>query len=224
MVFLSRLWFYFFLLAFGTSPVFGFFSLRTPFSFFSFLFFSFLFFSFLSFPFLSFPFLSFSFLFFPFLSFPFLSFFHSCFLHFLRRLGSMEVMNAFHRAFSVIAQHKCDLINLSYGEHTNLPNEGRFVEYANKVILSVSQPRPPSLPSSLIFSVLLAHSQAWNNLCLLRRKRRTSPFNCRSTRGNLFLHYWGRSLHFCRAFRRSPLLFGKDESLPILLVFSRANL
>lgn len=34
-------------------------------------------------------------------------------------------------------QHKCDLINMSYGEPTLLPDYGRFVDLVNEVRCSV---------------------------------------------------------------------------------------
>lgn len=38
----------------------------------------------------------------------------------------------------VYMQHKCDLINMSYGEPTLLPDYGRFVDLVNEVHFSVS--------------------------------------------------------------------------------------
>ena len=37
------------------------------------------------------------------------------------------------RGLSAVLAHKADLINLSYGEETALPNQGRFIELANEV-------------------------------------------------------------------------------------------
>lgn len=39
---------------------------------------------------------------------------------------------------SYCLQHKCDLINMSYGEATMLPDYGRFVDLVNEVIFSLS--------------------------------------------------------------------------------------
>ncbi|XP_019453181.1 PREDICTED: tripeptidyl-peptidase 2-like isoform X1 [Lupinus angustifolius] len=50
------------------------------------------------------------------------------------RLGSMETGTGLIRALIAAVQHKCDLINMSYGEATLLPDYGRFVDLANEVV------------------------------------------------------------------------------------------
>jgi hypothetical protein len=45
-------------------------------------------------------------------------------------------------------QHKCDLINMSYGEPTSLPDYGRFVDLVNEV-------SNPNLAISALISVYL---------------------------------------------------------------------
>ncbi|KAJ1391039.1 Tripeptidyl-peptidase II domain [Sesbania bispinosa] len=50
------------------------------------------------------------------------------------RLGSMETGTGLTRALIAAAEHKCDLINMSYGEPTLLPDYGRFVDLVNEVV------------------------------------------------------------------------------------------
>ncbi|URD81130.1 Tripeptidyl peptidase II [Musa troglodytarum] len=50
------------------------------------------------------------------------------------RLGSMETGTGLTRALIAAVEHKCDLINMSYGEPTLLPNYGRFVDLVNEVV------------------------------------------------------------------------------------------
>ncbi|XP_042510355.1 tripeptidyl-peptidase 2 [Macadamia integrifolia] len=50
------------------------------------------------------------------------------------RLGSMETGTGLTRALIAAVQHKCDLINMSYGEPTLLPDYGRFVDLVNEVV------------------------------------------------------------------------------------------
>lgn len=50
------------------------------------------------------------------------------------RLGTMETMTAMERAFSAVVKHKCDLINMSYGEPTTMPNQGRITELIEHTI------------------------------------------------------------------------------------------
>lgn len=38
------------------------------------------------------------------------------------------------RALAAVVQHKCHLINMSYGEPAAVNNKGRFVELANQVV------------------------------------------------------------------------------------------
>lgn len=45
---------------------------------------------------------------------------------------------AISQSMLVYMQHKCDLINMSYGEPTLLPDYGRFVDLVNEVQFSVS--------------------------------------------------------------------------------------
>ncbi|KAI0225004.1 hypothetical protein L0F63_005255 [Massospora cicadina] len=51
------------------------------------------------------------------------------------RLGSMETQVGLTRAVAVMAQHKCDLANMSYGEDAKLPNKGRFVKWLQDEII-----------------------------------------------------------------------------------------
>ncbi|XP_027923096.1 tripeptidyl-peptidase 2-like isoform X1 [Vigna unguiculata] len=50
------------------------------------------------------------------------------------RLGSMETGTGLTRALIAAVEHKCDLINMSYGEGTLLPDYGRFVDLVNEVV------------------------------------------------------------------------------------------
>ncbi|XP_052183432.1 tripeptidyl-peptidase 2 isoform X2 [Diospyros lotus] len=50
------------------------------------------------------------------------------------RLGSMETGTGLTRALIAAVEHKCDLINMSYGESTLLPDYGRFVDLVNEVV------------------------------------------------------------------------------------------
>ncbi|KAL5069857.1 hypothetical protein RYX36_020744 [Vicia faba] len=50
------------------------------------------------------------------------------------RLGSMETGTGLTRALIAAVEHKCDLINMSYGEPTFLPEYGRFVDLVNEVV------------------------------------------------------------------------------------------
>ncbi|XP_047329580.1 tripeptidyl-peptidase 2 isoform X2 [Impatiens glandulifera] len=50
------------------------------------------------------------------------------------RLGSMETGTGLIRALIAAVEHKCDLINMSYGEPTLLPEYGRFVDLVNEVV------------------------------------------------------------------------------------------
>ncbi|KAL2550422.1 Tripeptidyl-peptidase 2 [Forsythia ovata] len=50
------------------------------------------------------------------------------------RLGSMETGTGLTRALIAAVEHKCDLINMSYGEDTLLPDYGRFVDLVNEVV------------------------------------------------------------------------------------------
>lgn len=50
------------------------------------------------------------------------------------RLGSMETGTGLVRALIAAVEHKCDLINMSYGESTILPDYGRFIDLANEVV------------------------------------------------------------------------------------------
>ncbi|TVU28818.1 hypothetical protein EJB05_20353, partial [Eragrostis curvula] len=50
------------------------------------------------------------------------------------RLGSMETGTGLVRALIAAVEHKCDLINMSYGEPTILPDYGRFIDLANEVV------------------------------------------------------------------------------------------
>ena len=48
------------------------------------------------------------------------------------RLDSMETIVGLARGLAAVLNHKADLINLSYGEETALPNRGRFIQLANE--------------------------------------------------------------------------------------------
>ncbi|KAK9809052.1 hypothetical protein WJX72_008467 [[Myrmecia] bisecta] len=50
------------------------------------------------------------------------------------RLGSMETGVGLTRGLIAVLEHKADLINMSYGEATATPNQGRFVALANEVV------------------------------------------------------------------------------------------
>ncbi|CAJ1977041.1 unnamed protein product [Sphenostylis stenocarpa] len=51
------------------------------------------------------------------------------------RLGSLETGTGLTRALiSAVEVHKCDLINMSYGEPTSLPDYGRFVDLVNEAV------------------------------------------------------------------------------------------
>ncbi|XP_050220637.1 tripeptidyl-peptidase 2 isoform X2 [Mercurialis annua] len=50
------------------------------------------------------------------------------------RLGSMETGTGLTRALIAAVEHKCDLINMSYGEATLLPDYGRFVDLVNEAV------------------------------------------------------------------------------------------
>ncbi|KAJ3680504.1 hypothetical protein LUZ60_016782 [Juncus effusus] len=50
------------------------------------------------------------------------------------RLGSMETGTGLTRALIAAVEHKCDLINMSYGESTLLPDYGRVIDLANEVV------------------------------------------------------------------------------------------
>ncbi|KAL8138735.1 hypothetical protein V2J09_004736 [Rumex salicifolius] len=50
------------------------------------------------------------------------------------RLGSMETGTGLTRALIAAVDHKCDLINMSYGEPTLLPDYGRFVDLASEAV------------------------------------------------------------------------------------------
>ncbi|ONK71943.1 uncharacterized protein A4U43_C04F14000 [Asparagus officinalis] len=49
-------------------------------------------------------------------------------------LGSMETGVGLTRALIAAIEHKCDLINMSYGEPTLLPDYGRFVDLVNEAV------------------------------------------------------------------------------------------
>ncbi|KAJ4706019.1 Tripeptidyl-peptidase 2 [Melia azedarach] len=50
------------------------------------------------------------------------------------RLGSMETGTGLIRALIAAVEHKCDLINMSYGEPALLPDYGRFVDLVNEAV------------------------------------------------------------------------------------------
>ncbi|RXI08399.1 hypothetical protein DVH24_022543 [Malus domestica] len=50
------------------------------------------------------------------------------------RLGSIETGTGLTRALIAAVEHKCDLINMSYGEPTLLPDYGRFVDLVNEAV------------------------------------------------------------------------------------------
>jgi len=45
------------------------------------------------------------------------------------RLGSMETGPGLERGLMAVLENKCDIINMSYGEPTKTPNEGRYVHF-----------------------------------------------------------------------------------------------
>ncbi len=50
------------------------------------------------------------------------------------RLDGMETMTAMERALPAVVRHKCDLINMSYGEPTTLPDQGRIIEMIHHTV------------------------------------------------------------------------------------------
>ena len=50
------------------------------------------------------------------------------------RLGSMETGTALMRGLRAVLDTKCDLINMSYGEPSNIPNRGRLIEMCNEIV------------------------------------------------------------------------------------------
>ncbi len=50
------------------------------------------------------------------------------------RLDSMETGAALERAIKVALDHGCDLINMSYGEETSVPNQGRIIELFSEAV------------------------------------------------------------------------------------------
>ncbi|TQD86599.1 hypothetical protein C1H46_027865 [Malus baccata] len=50
------------------------------------------------------------------------------------RLGSIETGTGLTRALIAAVEHKCDLINMSYGEPILLPDYGRFVDLVNEAV------------------------------------------------------------------------------------------
>ncbi|GFY84207.1 tripeptidyl peptidase ii [Actinidia rufa] len=52
------------------------------------------------------------------------------------RLGSMETGTGLIRALIAAVEHKCDLINMSYGEPTLLPDYGRFVDLVDEEVVN----------------------------------------------------------------------------------------
>lgn len=53
-------------------------------------------------------------------------------------------------------QHKCDLINMSYGEPTLMPDYGRFIDLVNEVLLLNSFNCPLYRWSLYKFSIFLS--------------------------------------------------------------------
>lgn len=72
------------------------------------------------------------------------------------RLETMETGTALVRALIAVARHKCDLINLSYGEAAILSNSGRYVALVNQLVdeLASSTRKPPKNNSLLMKSIL----------------------------------------------------------------------
>ncbi|MFQ5732795.1 MAG: S8 family serine peptidase [Planctomycetaceae bacterium] len=50
------------------------------------------------------------------------------------RMGGMETGAALVRGLRAVVDAKCDLINMSYGEATNLPNRGRLIDLCNEIV------------------------------------------------------------------------------------------
>ena len=49
------------------------------------------------------------------------------------RLNGMETMTGLSRALGAVLRHGAQVINMSYGEPTAMPNDGRFIELASEV-------------------------------------------------------------------------------------------
>ncbi|EQC36766.1 hypothetical protein, variant [Saprolegnia diclina VS20] len=50
------------------------------------------------------------------------------------RMGSAETGTAISRGILAVLQHKCDVVNMSYGEHVVHPNHGRSVDLINELV------------------------------------------------------------------------------------------
>ena len=89
------------------------------------------------------------------------------------RLGSMETGTALTRALIEAIRHKCDVINLSYGEGCSVPDQGRFVELAEELVWKHG---------------IMFVSSAGNNGCALSTVGKYYDFHLASTAGQSILN------------------------------------
>ena len=50
------------------------------------------------------------------------------------RLGSMETGSGLVRGLGAVLRNRCDLVNMSYGEPSHLPNRGRLVSLFSELV------------------------------------------------------------------------------------------
>ena len=80
------------------------------------------------------------------------------------RLGSCETNVGLTRALIAVAQHKADLINMSYGEPTATPNAGRFIDLVNEVCCSDMDSSHTKVPSTALLVISrIVRSLSWSS-------------------------------------------------------------